>query len=73
MTGVQTCALPIFVEPDDTASLAQGILSLWKDPALLEELGKRGAQGVREHYSASRMAARALEVYASIAATRVYA
>ena len=63
----------ILVEPDDTASLAHGILSLWKDPALLEELGKRGAQGVREHYSASRMAARALEVYASIAATRVYA
>jgi glycosyltransferase involved in cell wall biosynthesis len=63
----------ILVEPDDTASLAQGILSLWKDPALAEELGKRGAQGVREHYSASRMAARALEVYSSIAATRVHA
>ncbi len=63
----------ILVEPDDTASLAQGILSLWKDPALAEELGKRGAQGVREHYGASRMAARALEVYASIAAARVYA
>ena len=61
------------MEPDDTASLVQGILSLWKDPALAEELGKRGAQGVREHYSASRMAARALEVYASIAAPRVYA
>jgi glycosyltransferase involved in cell wall biosynthesis len=63
----------ILVEPDDTASLGQGILSLWKDPTLAEELGKRGAQGVREHYSASRMAARALEVYASIAAPRVYA
>ena len=63
----------ILVEPDDTSSLAQGILSLWKDPALAEELGKRGAQGVREHYSASRMAARALEVYSSIAATRVHA
>ena len=63
----------ILVEPDDTASLAQGILSLWKDPALLEELGKRGAQGVREHYSATRMAARALEVYSSIAAAHVYA
>jgi len=63
----------ILVEPGDTASLAQGILSLWKDPALAEELGKRAAQGVREHYSASRMAARALEVYAGIAATRVYA
>ena len=63
----------ILVEPDDTASLAQGILSLWKDPALGEELGKRGAQGVREHYSVTRMAARALEVYTSIAAAHVYA
>jgi glycosyltransferase involved in cell wall biosynthesis len=62
----------ILVEPDDTAGLAQGILSLWKDPALAEELGTRGAQGVREHYSASRMAARALEVYAGIAAARVF-
>jgi len=63
----------ILVEPDDTASLAHGILSLWKDPALAEQLGKRGAQGVHEHYSASRMAARALEVYAGIAAACVYA
>jgi len=63
----------ILVEPDDTASLAQGILSLWKDPALAEELGKRGAQGVREHYSASRMAVRALEVYSNVAATPAHA
>jgi glycosyltransferase involved in cell wall biosynthesis len=63
----------ILVEPDDTASLAQGILSLWKDPAFAEDLGQRGAQGVREHYSASRMAARALEVYSSIVATCVHA
>ena len=63
----------ILVEPDDTASLAQGILSLWKDPKLVQELGHRGAQGVREHCSASRMAARALEVYSSIAATCVHA
>jgi glycosyltransferase involved in cell wall biosynthesis len=63
----------ILVEPDDPASLAQGILSLWKDPGLAEELGKRGTQGVREHYGVSRMAARALEVYASIAGARVYA
>ena len=63
----------ILVEPNDTASLAQGILSLWKDPTLVQELGHRGAKGVREHYSAPRMAARALEVYASIAAARVCA
>ena len=39
------------VDPDDTASPAQGIFSLWKDPALLERLGKQGVEGVREHYS----------------------
>ena len=63
----------ILAQPDDTASLGQAILSLWKDPALVEELGRRGAEGVREHYSASRMAARALEVYANIAAAPVNA
>src|SRR5580693_4447875 len=63
----------ILVEPDDTASLARGILSLWKDPALVAELGQRAAEGVRRHYSDTRMAARALEVYATIAAARAYA
>jgi glycosyltransferase involved in cell wall biosynthesis len=57
----------ILVEPDDTASLAQGIFRLWKEPALLEQLGRRGVEGVREHYSAGSMAARALEVYGVIA------
>jgi glycosyltransferase involved in cell wall biosynthesis len=63
----------ILVEPDDTASLAQGIFSLWRDPALLEQLGKRGVAGVREHYSAARMAERALEVYGMIATARAHA
>jgi glycosyltransferase involved in cell wall biosynthesis len=63
----------ILVEPDDTTSLAQGILSLWKNPALVAELGQRAAQGVREHYSDTRMAARALEVYGTIARARAYA
>jgi glycosyltransferase involved in cell wall biosynthesis len=63
----------ILVEPDDAASLAQGIFSLWKDPALVAELAKRGVEGVREHYSAARMAARALEVYGTIAAARAHA
>jgi glycosyltransferase involved in cell wall biosynthesis len=57
----------ILVEPDDTASLAEGIFRLWKEPELLAQLGRRGVEGVREHYSARRMAARALEVYGMIA------
>jgi len=47
----------ILVEPDDPASLADGIFSLWKDRELLAELGRRAALGVREHYTAAQMAA----------------
>lgn len=63
----------ILVEPDDAGALAQGIFSLWKDPARLEELGRRGVAGVRQHYSAGRMAERALAVYGMIAAVRAHA
>jgi glycosyltransferase involved in cell wall biosynthesis len=63
----------VLVEPDSAASLADGIYGLWKDPALAAELGRRGAQGVRAHYSASQMAARALEAYQSIATARTHA
>jgi len=58
----------LLVAPDDTAALANGILSLWRDPALLDRLGKQAVDGVREHYSAARMAARALEAYGAIIA-----
>lgn len=48
-------------------NIAEGILALWKDRSLAEELGRKGAEGVREHYSVARMAARTLEVYRSLA------
>jgi glycosyltransferase involved in cell wall biosynthesis len=63
----------LLVEPDSTAALADGILALWKDAALVEEMGRRGAAGVREHYSVARMAARALDVYSGVTAARVHA
>ena len=63
----------LLVEPDDPVSVAEAILTLWRDRALAAELGRRGAQGVREHYTASHMAARALEVYGSIAGAPVHA
>jgi glycosyltransferase involved in cell wall biosynthesis len=56
----------ILVEPDNVSSLADGLLAIWKDPSLAEELGRNGYENVRAFYSASRMAARALEVYASL-------
>ena len=63
----------ILVEPGSVASLADGIYRLWKSPELAGELGRRGARGVREHWSASQMAARALEAYQAIAAAHAHA
>ena len=56
----------ILVEPDDASSLADGLLAVWKNPSLAEELGRNGYENVRAFYSASRMADRALEVYVSL-------
>jgi glycosyltransferase involved in cell wall biosynthesis len=55
----------LLVEPD-AQSLAQGILKIYQDRKLAGELGRNGARGVREHYSASCMADRALEAYESV-------
>ncbi len=56
----------ILVEPDNPEHLAQGFLELWKDPARRMDLGSRGYEGVRAHYSASRMAEAALSVYQTL-------
>src|SRR6202142_489997 len=63
----------ILVEPDDAASLADGIYALWKAPERLAELRHRGAVGVRAHCGASQMAARAVEVYPAIVTAAVHA
>ncbi len=63
----------LLVEPGDPAALAEGILTLYKDRDLARELGRRGAEGVREHYSAARMADRALEVYRGVSKPPVHA
>jgi glycosyltransferase involved in cell wall biosynthesis len=59
--------------PGDAADLARQVLSLASDPAMAADLGRRGATGVRAHYSAGRMADRALEVYAGLAGGAAYA
>jgi glycosyltransferase involved in cell wall biosynthesis len=63
----------ILVEPGDPGALAEGILTLYKDRDLARELGRRGAQGVREHYGVAQMAARALEVYRGVVNRPVHA
>ncbi len=56
----------LLVEADDLDHLAEGLLSVWQDKALATELSHNGFHNVRAHYSAERMAARALEVYSSL-------
>lgn len=61
----------ILVEPDSVEALANGILPLWKDRKQAEALGRRGAAGVREHYSVAKMAQRTLEVFARVTTAQV--
>jgi glycosyltransferase involved in cell wall biosynthesis len=63
----------LLTAPDDPNALVDAILTLRNDPALAADLGARGAHGVRQHYSASAMAASALHAYGCIANARVHA
>jgi glycosyltransferase involved in cell wall biosynthesis len=53
------------VDHFDAESLARGLFALIESPSLAAELGERGFTGVREHYSVSVMARRAVEVFGS--------
>jgi glycosyltransferase involved in cell wall biosynthesis len=60
---VQNTSGGLLVNSDDPESLANGILTVYRDRELAKELGANGVRGVREHYSAARMADRAIEAY----------
>ena len=47
-------------------AIAEGIHSLWQDPARAEELGRRGVAGVAQHYGAALLADRSLALYQSL-------
>ena len=59
----------LLVDPGNPAAFAEALRRLRDDPALAADLGRRGAEGVRRHYDAGRMAERAIEVYAQVART----
>jgi glycosyltransferase involved in cell wall biosynthesis len=63
---IETTGGGILVEPDNPNALAQGFIDLWNDPARRLKLGAQGHRGVREHYSATKMAEAALSAYQSI-------
>ncbi len=45
------------------ADVADAIFELWKDGARARELGRRGAEGVRNHYTVTHMADAVLKAY----------
>jgi glycosyltransferase involved in cell wall biosynthesis len=51
----------------DAEGLASGLLTLIESPSLAAELSEKGFAGVRERYSASNMARRAIAAFTSVA------
>ena len=58
----------LLVEPDDDASLAEGLRALWQDRAYASVLGERALEAAREHYSVARSADRLVEVFEHVRA-----
>ena len=56
----------LLVQPDDPRSLADGLLKIFKNKQLAEELSANGFRGVREQYTAAHMADLVLEAYESV-------
>jgi len=59
----------VLFAPEDVRELAQRLLELHDDPARRKDLGRRGSEGARRHYSAARMAERTLEICAEARAS----
>jgi glycosyltransferase involved in cell wall biosynthesis len=53
----------LLVEPDDVESLAAALFALFQDRNRRLELGRRGKEGVRRHYSIQRSVDRLVDVY----------
>jgi glycosyltransferase involved in cell wall biosynthesis len=48
------------------ADIADAIMEVWRDPAAAAEMGRRGAAGVRAHYTIDGMAAAMVQVYSEL-------
>jgi len=62
-TIVASGGLPLSRFFEIAVPLAEALSAIQRDPALGHELAGKGSANVREHYSATRMARRTVEVY----------
>jgi glycosyltransferase involved in cell wall biosynthesis len=60
----------LIVDADNPDALADGLLTLWRNPDRAAALGAAGAAGVRQHYSVGRMAEAAEAVYTELVGRR---
>jgi len=67
---LETTGGGLIVEAGNPEALADGFLTLWRDPERAAALGAAGAAGVRRHYSADAMAARVEAVYQEVVGVR---
>lgn len=63
----------VLFEPGNVRDLSERLMELHRDPGQRQELGTSGSAGVRQHYSAARMADRTLEICSAITAPLVRA
>jgi glycosyltransferase involved in cell wall biosynthesis len=56
----------LLVRPDDPVSFADGLAAIRSRPDQAREMGRNGAAGVQQHYSAANMADRVLEIYSEV-------
>jgi glycosyltransferase involved in cell wall biosynthesis len=60
----------ILVDPDSPEALAEGLHSLWADPALRDRLARAGFDGVRKHYTVEHSTDRLVAAYESFVSRR---
>jgi glycosyltransferase involved in cell wall biosynthesis len=60
--AVERAGAGLCVTPEDPEALTRAILTLYRDPQLADEMGRRGCGFVRRNYSREHLAARYLEL-----------
>jgi glycosyltransferase involved in cell wall biosynthesis len=60
----------VLARSESGPDIVDAIHDVWKDPARAAELGRRGAEGVRRHYTVTHMAEQVLDVYREVIGAR---